>query len=84
MIDVSHTSDVSGFSKSISSACSYFALATRSLISVGRDAGDDHQHAHHENPHQQLDLDRGGRGLAAASCSPWRSPSSRRPADTAA
>ena len=57
-IDVIQTSEVSGASKFIRWAVAYFALA-HALVQEVRHAGrEDHHHAHHEDPDEQLDLDR--------------------------
>ena len=55
-IEVSHTSEVSGASKSILSLLPYLALANGIVQEVGAGAGNQHHDAHDEDPDQQLHL----------------------------
>ena len=57
-IDVSHTSTVSGVSKFIAMASLVPRARDRAVEQIRHAAGDDHHDAHHEDPDQQLHLDR--------------------------
>ncbi len=56
MIEVIHTSEVSGVSKSISSAFAYLACAIAAFKKYAPALDTKHGHAHHEDPHQQCRL----------------------------
>ena len=56
MMEVSHTSDVSGASKSMLWDVFILAVGERVIDEVGDGRGDDHHDAHHEDPDQQLYL----------------------------